>query len=87
MHGIAAMSNASQPVRATRLPVAGVRSSKDSTPRLQQGELTIFTTKILLQRPVPAGCGTTTLMSTQARIPRLENVGMPAIAPTGCMPT
>jgi ABC-type nitrate/sulfonate/bicarbonate transport system ATPase subunit len=35
----------------------------------------------------PAGCGTTTLMSTQARIRRLEKVGMPAITPTGCMQT
>jgi hypothetical protein len=33
-----------------------------------------------------ADCGTTMLTSTQARIHRLENVGMPAIARTGCMP-
>jgi hypothetical protein len=34
----------------------------------------------------PAGCGTGTRTSTQARIHRLENIGMPTIARTGCMP-
>jgi hypothetical protein len=66
------------------LPVAGVRSFQGLNPRLhtaRPGKITKICCNGWFNR-----CRNTAMMGTQAGFHRLENIGIPANARTGCVP-
>jgi hypothetical protein len=66
------------------LPVAGVRSFQGLNPRLHAARPAKIT-KICCNGWF-SRCGNTAMMGTQAGFHRLENIGIPANARTGCVP-